>query len=259
MSSTSSFPQLFERVLVPAIFRPWAEDFLDRIKPASVERILDVGCGTGIVARLMRERCGAETRIVGVDSNPEMIEVARSISPDIDWHQGNALQLPFESSSFELSVCQQALQFFPDRAAGVREMRRVLASHGRIALSTWRPLGENPLYFALNQLAAARFEAGVDRRFSFGDAQAIHALLEAAGFRDIRVETVTRDECMPDLDSFVVMNLGATVDGLDELPFAERAQLVAQFQAEARTATAPFIVGDAVVHPVSANVITASL
>src|SRR5688572_20466988 len=100
--SPTSFPEMFERLLVPPIFRPWAEDLLDRVQPKSGDRVLDVGCGTGIVARLVRQRCGPDTDITGVDLNHEMISLAGSLAPDIKWQQGNAAELPFSSRSFDL-------------------------------------------------------------------------------------------------------------------------------------------------------------
>ena len=138
-------------------FRPWGNVLLDTVCPTPIERVLDVGCGTGIVARLVRERCGPATRITGIDLNPDMIAVARSIAPEIAWHQGDALQLPFPDATFDLVLCQQGLQFFRDRAAAAREMRRVLSDGGRVALSTWRPMAENPLFCELHRLATERF------------------------------------------------------------------------------------------------------
>jgi ubiquinone/menaquinone biosynthesis C-methylase UbiE len=255
--NSPSFADMFERLLVPSIFRPWAEDLVERVQPEPRERVLDIGCGTGIVARLVRQRCGADARISGVDLNPEMIAVARRLEPSIDWHQANALELPFEDASFDVVLCQQALQFFPDRAAGVHEMRRVLTSGGRIGISTWRPLEENPLYATLNQLAQARFGSNVDRRFSFGDAQALRSVIADAGFRDIRIETVTRNDGLQDPDTFVAMNLNATVD-LSTLEEKQRAQALAEFKTAARKAVSRFLVGEALVAPVSANVAVAT-
>jgi ubiquinone/menaquinone biosynthesis C-methylase UbiE len=98
-------------------FRPWAVDLLDRVRLTPEERVLDVACGTGIVARLAREQLGAGSQKTGVDVNPEMIAVARSIESGVSWHRGNALELPFEDGSFNVVLCQQGLQFFFDRAA----------------------------------------------------------------------------------------------------------------------------------------------
>jgi ubiquinone/menaquinone biosynthesis C-methylase UbiE len=253
----SSFAEIFERILVPSTFRPWGKEFLDRVKPRPNERVLDVACGTGIVARLVRERCGPATRIAGVDINLEMVAIARSVAPDIEWIEGNALKLPFQTGTFDLVLCQQALQFFPDRAAAVGEMRRVLTEGGRVALSTWRPIAENPLFTKLHGLAVARFGPHEDRRFSFGDPNRVSELLTQAGFCDVRSEAVTLDERTADARMFVEMNLDATVRALDGMGAAEREDAIQRFLAEAAEVLAPFTDGAGLVHPVSANVITA--
>ena len=111
----------------------------------------------------------------GVDLNPEIIAVARSVQPDIPWHLGNAIELPFENGSFDVVLCQQGFQFFSDRAAAALETRRVLADGGRIAF-TWRPLEENPLFHGRDSAAARRFEsdlhvprrAGIHTRYLSG-------------------------------------------------------------------------------------------
>jgi ubiquinone/menaquinone biosynthesis C-methylase UbiE len=111
--------ELYERYLVPAITALWAKDLVDRACPRAGERILDVACGTGIVARSVSKHVAAG-RIVGVDINPGMLAVARSISTDqelpITWVETSALDLPFPDCSFDLVLCQLGLQFFPDQS-----------------------------------------------------------------------------------------------------------------------------------------------
>src|ERR1043165_2590961 len=97
------FATMFERVLVPAIFDRYARDLVERARPfGPSDRILDLGCGTGIVARVLRERLGGAARLTGVDVNAQMIAKARSIAPDIEWHEANAMTLPFADRSFEV-------------------------------------------------------------------------------------------------------------------------------------------------------------
>ena len=107
------------------------------------ERVLDVACGTGIVARLAAGRMGSGG-VVGLDINPGMLAVARSLPPGpgpaIEWHEGSVLDMPFPEGSFDICLCQLGLQFFPDRAAALREMRRVLRTGGRLALSVFSAL-----------------------------------------------------------------------------------------------------------------------
>src|SRR6266550_4819807 len=100
-----------------------AHDLVERARPIGAsDRILDLGCGTGIVARILRERLGGATSIVGVDASPAMIETARSLAPEIDWREGHAVALPFADESFDLVLCQEMLPFVPDRMAALREV-----------------------------------------------------------------------------------------------------------------------------------------
>ena len=134
-----SAPELYERYLVPAITSVWAADLIGRARPNPGEAALDIACGTGAVTRLAAERM-VSGRVVGLDFNPGMLAVARSVPNSgvaIEWFEGSALSLPFDDSSFDVVFCQLGLQFFPDRPLALREMKRVLVPSGRIALSVY--------------------------------------------------------------------------------------------------------------------------
>jgi xanthine dehydrogenase YagR molybdenum-binding subunit len=132
-------PELFERYLVPAVTAPWAADLVAVADPSLGARVLDVACGTGIVARLAAERVGPTGHVVGLDLNPGMLAVARGLSPlpgaPIAWQEASAVALPFPAATFDVVLCLQGLPFFPDRAAALREMHRVLAPGGRLTVS----------------------------------------------------------------------------------------------------------------------------
>src|SRR6266496_1757197 len=117
-------PKLYERYLVPAITSLWAADLIERAEPRVGDRILDVACGTGIVARLAATRIGTG-EVVGIDLNPGMLGVARSVSLQaglrIEWREGNVLAMPFGAATFDIVFCQLGLQFFPDRLAALGE------------------------------------------------------------------------------------------------------------------------------------------
>ena len=116
----ATFPQIYERALVNPLFRPWADALLTQVALRRSERVLDVACGTGIVARLARERAGSAAKVVGIDVAEPMLEMARSVAADIDWRVGDAAALPLQpGEQFDVVVCQQGLQFFPDRAGAV--------------------------------------------------------------------------------------------------------------------------------------------
>ena len=131
----------YERDMVPVLFAPWVDPLLSAARPGRSARILDLACGTGVVARSVARAANGDGRVAGLDLNPAMLDVARDMSTReglrIDWHEGRAESLPFAAGSFDLVLCQQGLQFFVDRAAALAESRRVLARGGRIALSVW--------------------------------------------------------------------------------------------------------------------------
>jgi ubiquinone/menaquinone biosynthesis C-methylase UbiE len=188
------FADLFERLLVPAIFEPYARDLVERARPfGPSDRVLDLGCGTGIVARVLRERLGGAAHLTGLDINAPMLAKARSLAPDIDWHEGSAVALPFADRSFDVVLAQQVLQFVPDRAGAAAEVRRVLASGGRFVASAWRPRHLQPLFEATCQVAEKHLGPGNDKRCSL-DGEELRALLEGAGFADVRVETASLEE-----------------------------------------------------------------
>jgi len=120
------------------------------------DEVLDVACGTGIATRLAAAVVGSSSRVVGSDLNEEMIAYARQVSaadwPEIVWEEATALDLPYESDSFDCVVCQQGLQFFPDPAAGLAEMRRVTKTGGKVAVTVWSELSTSPYFEALTEM-----------------------------------------------------------------------------------------------------------
>jgi ubiquinone/menaquinone biosynthesis C-methylase UbiE len=189
---TSSLPELYERFLVQPLFRPFAQEILDRTAVRPTDRLLDVACGTGIVARLAQDTID-RGRLVGVDASPAMLAVAGSVAPAIEWRQGDAAALPVApDETFDVVTCHQGLPFFPDKPGAVREMRRVLAPGGRVAIATWQPVDEVPLIRDLQRVAEQHLGPYVDQRHSFGDPDALKRLLVDAGFHDVGVEVVVR-------------------------------------------------------------------
>ena len=208
----ASFPEMYERWLVGPLFRPWAELTLDEVDLSSGDRVLDIACGTGIVARIAKERLGDTGQVVGIDVSPDMLAVARAVAPDIDWREGNVSSLPLnEGEEFDVVICQQGLQFFPDKAQAVSQMRRALADHGRLAVATWRSDDEVPFSRELRGVAERHLGAIPDQRYSFGDAILLERLLRDAGFRDLEVKTVARTIRFDDGEPFIRLNTMAFV------------------------------------------------
>ena len=156
---------LYERVAARHILGPWAASLVDAAGVAEGERVLDLACGTGVVARIAAQHAGARGRVIGVDLNAGMIAVARSLAvPEgapLEWLEGSALAIPLADSSVGVVLCQQGFQFFPDKPLAMREMRRVLDRGGRLALSVWSGIG---IYNSAVGEALARFSGRGHRR-----------------------------------------------------------------------------------------------
>jgi ubiquinone/menaquinone biosynthesis C-methylase UbiE len=231
----------YERTLVPAVLDRYARDLVERARPIGPsDRILDLGCGTGIVARVLRERLGGAANIAGVDVNTVMIEKARSIAPEMDWHVGNVMALPFVDGSFDLVLSQEMLQFVPDRVTALREVRRVLSPGGRLLVSTWRPRSEQPFHEALGRIAERHLGEPHDPRWSL-DGSALRQTLAQAGFVDIRLEMVSLPERYREFSvrmnvAVAGFDLSALTEGEKERRFAaieaESAEVLARFSAD---------------------------
>jgi ubiquinone/menaquinone biosynthesis C-methylase UbiE len=257
VASQPDFAEMFERLVVPHLFTPWGNDLLERARPIGPsDRVLDLGCGTGIVARLLRERLGGAARIVGLDINPGMLAVARRIAPELDWQQGDAAALPFGDRSFDVVLSQQMLQFVPDKVAAAREMRRVLAPGGRVLASTWRAVDEQPFLAALTRVAERHLGPSRDTRMSFGDGEALRVLLVEAGFVDVRVEVVTRVDPAP--DALVRPNVMAMGFDLAALSAEERELRLAAIELEIAPVVARYRDDRGFAAPMRANLVTAT-
>jgi ubiquinone/menaquinone biosynthesis C-methylase UbiE len=145
---TGSSADAYEQLLVPSIFEPWAQGLVDIAGPRRGEHVLDAACGTGVVARAAASRVGPDGTVTGVDVNAGMLATARGIDAAIAWRHADATDLPFPDGTFDVVFCQQGYQFMADRAAAARELRRVVARPGRLALSTWRAIDRSPGYAA---------------------------------------------------------------------------------------------------------------
>lgn len=200
----------YERYLVPGVFRPSAEALLDVAPPNPEDRVLDVGCGTGIVALLAAERVGPAGALSAVDVNPGMLEVARSLpgSERVEWRHADAVDLPYADASFDLVYSQHTLQFIPDRLAALREMHRVLAPGGRLAVATWGPVERSPGYLVLGAALARHVgpEAGAaitKGPFSLSDADELASLLEEAAFVQVELRSVDVSTGFPSAAEFL--------------------------------------------------------
>jgi ubiquinone/menaquinone biosynthesis C-methylase UbiE len=189
---TGSAAERYERVIVGGFLRRLAERFLEDVPLRPGDRVLDVACGTGVVARLAAPRVGRSGSVVGLDLNEGMLAIAGRHAGDgaaIRWQQGDAAALPFGAAEFDVVLCQQGLQFFPDRARALQEMRRVVVPGGMVALNVFgRP---SRLNTALAEGLARNLDAGVARvslaPFALGDPAALRATLAQGQFSSVEV------------------------------------------------------------------------
>jgi SAM-dependent methyltransferase len=144
---SGSAPEAYQRYGVPALGTAKAQDLVALAALQAGERVLDVACGTGVVTRQAAQAVGTTGQVIGLDINEGMLQVARTVVPPagapITWHHGSVMTLPFPEASFDVVLCQWGLEFFPDRAQGLREMARVLMPGGRVGLRVWRGWNDN--------------------------------------------------------------------------------------------------------------------
>ena len=209
-----SAAELYERYLVTAITTKWAEDLVDRARPRPEEAVLDIACGTGMVAQLVAK---THAKVIGLDLNAGMLAVARGVPSDgapVEWVEGSALDLPFPAGSFDVVLCQLGLQFFPDQGRALREMLRVLGPAGRAALSVYSPIERTPgaraFVVALDEVLGADASRIKRGEHSFANPTQLETLMEGAGFRAIDVRTVVQTIAFPSVLDYVRFQLLAT-------------------------------------------------
>ena len=188
----------YEQYFVPSIGRPVATNLVEAAALRPGERVLDVACGTGIVARLAAEQVGPRGTVEGLDPNPGMLAVARQVAPSVPsiaWHEAPAEAIPLPDESFDVALCGMGLQFFSDREAGLREMRRVLVPGGRLFANLPGPAPPplEAMAATLGQHVSPESASFVHAVFSLHDVDEIRSLAMGAGFDDVEV----RSELVP--------------------------------------------------------------
>jgi SAM-dependent methyltransferase len=178
--------EIYDEQFVPALFRPWSGVVADAARVGPGQRVLDVACGTGVLACTAAERVGARGSVVGLDANPQMLAVARrKPARNIEWVDGRAESLPFADASFDVVVSQFGFMFFDDHVQALREMMRVLRPGGRLAVAVCDSLDHSPGYSAFATLLERLFGDAVANAFRapfvLGDAALLQSLCDQAG------------------------------------------------------------------------------
>ena len=196
---TGSIPQLYDQLLVPMSFVPYARDLAQRIKSYQPRDLLEIAAGTGVVTAALSSELPDSTQITATDLNEPMLAQAKirlADQPRIKWQQADALALPFDDASFDIVVCQFGVMFFPDRVKGYAEARRVLRPGGHFVFNVWDELAENDFPNVVHQTLQQLFPDSPPQFMArtphgYHDAVRIRADLKEAGFTDIAIETVT--------------------------------------------------------------------
>ena len=216
----------YQRDWGPAMLDGWAVRTADAALVEAEDRVVDVGCGTGVVARECARRVGAAGSVTGIDPNEAMLTIANRTGGEIVWLEGRAEDLPLPDRSCDKVVSQFAMMFFGDRITAASEMWRVLAPGGRMAVVVSGPIEATPQYEALVDLA--RLHMGEDVAddmggpFALGDLEAVASIFDRAGIAGFEIETVWGWERFRSASGFAeaeVRSSAALADLLDELAF----------------------------------------
>jgi SAM-dependent methyltransferase len=239
----ASAAEIYDRFFVPAVFIDWPPRLLAATGVQPGDRVLDVACGTGVVALEALRIVGDRGAVIGVDINDGMLSVARAKSAAVTWQKGAAETLPFANDSFDRVVCQFGLMFFTDRVKAITEMQRVLRPGGRAGIAVWAPLADTPGYAAVADMLRGLFGAevamSIEVPYCLGDADVLRALLIEAGAVDVRLQTVAGKVRFASLQSWLHTDIkGWTLaDVIDDAGYA-------RLQAEAPKRLAQFVLRD---------------
>jgi len=201
----------YEDLFIPALFGEWAPRVLKAAKVQAGDAILDVACGTGILARQAIIRTGVEGKVAGIDPGSGMIAVAGEIEDRVDWREGVAEAIPFPDESFDVVVSQFGMMFFTDRSKAIQEMHRVMTPGGRMAVLVWSGLDKNPAYAAevelLETYAGSAAADALRAPYVLGDEQALVSLFEQSGVSSPKLSFLKGRANFPSIRTMVEADL----------------------------------------------------
>lgn len=259
-------PRAYESYIAQPVLAPGIDSLLEAADIGPGDDVVDLACSTGVVTRTLVERVGPDGHVIAVDVNPDMLSVAQEIAKErsieaIDWREGDAGSLPLEDDSVDAMVCQQGMQFFPDRLAAMREARRALKPGGRFAFSVLRGIEENPFQRAIAEALDAHVgpdaAAVVYTPFSMNDPEAIKVQVAEAGFRDVHIQLETTTVRHPSLDELVPGYLNATPAAQALAEIAEPTQQ--RILDTVSTSLTDYLDGNGLAAPLSFHVVSGSV
>lgn len=249
----------YEGLHVNALFRQWAGPVLDAAGVTTGQRVLDVGCRTGVVARVALDRVGPTGAVTGLDIGPGMLAVAEAIEPDVNWTEGDAGRLPFDGDEFDAVVSQFGLMFFPDRVQAISEMLRCAKPNARIAVAVWETLDRSEAYpisvDLLHRRAGPAAAEALRAPFVLGNTDELRGLFEQAGASAVSIDTVHGTARFPSVRSMVEADLRGW---LPVMGVVLGDDLIESILAEADAALSDFVVaGGEMVFDAPAHIVTA--
>jgi ubiquinone/menaquinone biosynthesis C-methylase UbiE len=248
--------KVYEEFYLPGLFAEWPPRVIDAAKIQRGHRVVDVACGTGVLAQAVADRVGTTGLTVGVDINEGMLNIAREKAPEIEWHQAPAEALPLGDDTYDRVVCQFGLMYFDDQRAALREMMRVLRPGGNLAVVVWDKLERSPAYYAEDQLFQRVLgeEFADESPYSLGDVQVLQQLLAGAGISDVKIQTHEGTARFSSIDDWIYTDVrGWTID--EEIEDEKYERLLR----EARQELARFVTPEGTVaFSTPAHIVTAS-
>ena len=171
--------------------RPLAEKYVDLVGVGAGDRVLDVGCGPGVLTEPLVERCGADA-IAAVDPSPSFVDAMRVRFPGLDVRRGAAEELPYPDDSFDAALAQLVVHFMDDPVAGLREMGRVTREGGVVSASVWDNAGTSgPIQVFWRAAQDVDPEAHDEGHMPGSREGHLAELATMAGLRDVRSESLT--------------------------------------------------------------------
>lgn len=245
--------------MVPAIFAQWSATLLELVSPQPGERVLDLACGTGIVARMAAPMVQPGGEVFGVDFNGAQIAIARTMDSSIDWRECDAASLPFTDHELDLVVCQQGFQFFPDRVKAVREIHRVLKPGGRLGIVVWSSMENSPGYVALahalGRTVGASAAGLLDELFALSDPSEFSRSFVDGGFPDAIVKSLSNDAIFASAEGFTRAIAVGSIMRRTGTEFSE--ETLESLASNVAAELAPYLGEDGLTFPMEAHLLTA--
>jgi len=248
--------RFYEDNFVPALFKNWAKRIVKELNLKESDHLLDIACGTGIVARTAKGSITNKIKITGCDMNEGMLKVAEEIDSEINWVKANAENLPFNDDSFEKISCQFGFMFFGNQVEALSEMERVKRKNGKIIIGIWDSIEANEGYFDLLQIieniGGQNLGSILRSPFNLGDKNEIDKIIKLSKISNYKIETIKEQVEFPSIEHWIDCDVKAS-------PIAEKISGLqySELRKEAKTKLSKYVADDQKVRfNMSAHIVT---